>query len=198
MTDPEGRKLLSEDIQTIVISGQITPNTTSQLGTALNPWTSISFGQTTGNGYAVAQIAYAVVTLTDAQIRGMNASPAMILPAPGVGFSYVVHHARLSFIYAGNGAFASGGNLILQYGNTAAGGGQNACNATMANTLLTGTASKNAFVPFLNSSVTFVSTFLLDTTTDNTAIYLSNGSGPFTGGNSSALAVQVFYAIQGS
>lgn len=142
------------------------------------------------NGAFNGQLLLASVTLTQAQVIGMSVTPVQIIAAPGAGYRIFVVQATFinNFVTT---AFATGGVGVLQYANTAAGGGTNAlANTIPANFFTAGAStgySNNQPAGTLNANFTGLS---------NTGIYLSNQTGAFTAGNvASTIVVNVVYYI---
>ncbi len=82
-------------------------------------------------------------TLTTAQIQGMAAAGISLIPAQGANKAIIVKGFLLELNSDGT-AFTNGGNIYLQYGNSAHAGLQ--ISATMAATLLTSTVDQMSFV----------------------------------------------------
>ena len=128
------------------------------------------------------------ISLTAAQINGMYAAPTKLLDAPATDKTIAI--VKLSFrITRTATAFASGGAVIVQYDNTANGGGQQACDSTLASTVITGSAgvSNN----FRDGAV------LSDVGNQaivNKGIYLSNATGAFTTGTGTAV-VDIWFTV---
>lgn len=96
------------------------------LGTSSLPWSSIVLGASamTYSTKVVRQ-----VTLTQSQVTGAFATPVQLIAAPGAGFAIFINQVQLNYL-AGTNAFAAGGVLVIQYGNTVNGGGTSATNGT--------------------------------------------------------------------
>jgi hypothetical protein len=125
------------------------------------------------------------VTLTAAQINGMAAAPVLLVPAQGANKTVVVH--RVVFVITRTAtAFASGGAVIVQYGSAATGAGTQACDSTIASTVITGAAG--------TSTSTRNGAVISDDTANvaNAGVYLSNQTGAFTTGTGTA-TIDVWY-----
>ena len=129
------------------------------------------------------------VTLTRTNIQGMFAAPVILLAAPGAGLSIVVK--RVTAVNNFNTtAFADGGAVVIQYGNTVEGGGQTATTTNIPAAFVISGAS--AIVSIAGE----VTTTAVTTATTNTAIYASNATGAFTGGNAaSTIVLTIEYTI---
>jgi hypothetical protein len=121
------------------------------------------------------------VTLTQAQVQGMSATPVQILAAPGAGLSYYVNSCVLINNF-NTSAFASGGVVVLQYANTALGAGKNALSTTFAAAVVTASVTSWASLAAPNAGTAI-------TATANLGLFLSNQTGAFTGGNAASTLV---------
>lgn len=126
-----------------------------------------------------------VVTLTNAQILALYATPVQLLPAPGAGLFYHVLKATLVDENTGT-AYASGGVLTVGYGTTAA---TNALASTVAAAFLTsGTTMQE-----INESGV-LNTVLTAANVLNQPIYITNATGAFTTGTGT-LKVILEYSV---
>lgn len=127
------------------------------------------------------------LALSQSQVQGMFATPVQIVPSPGAGKTLAVLSATM-FNNFNTSAFANGGVVVLQYGNTANGAGTNALSGTVAATIVTAAASR--ILPGLLPSTTQL------TGVSAAGLFLSNQTGAFTGGNAaSTIGILVEYAI---
>lgn len=127
------------------------------------------------------------ISLTAAEINGMYAAPKLLLSAPGSGKSIAI--AKVIFkITRTATAFANGGAAIIQYDSTVNGGGTQACDSTLASTVITGAAGTSHSIR--NGAVISDST----ATIVNKGIYLSNATGAFDTGTGTA-TVDIWYAV---
>lgn len=128
-----------------------------------------------------------VVTLNQAAVQGMYATPFAIIPAPAAGYSIVIDNMTMVTNFVTT-AFAGGGVGVLQYGNSAHGAGLDALSATIPAAEFTATSSQFYTLRGATSAaVTGVAA---------TGIFLSNQTAPFTGGNvASTIVVNVRYQV---
>jgi hypothetical protein len=125
-----------------------------------------------------------VVPLTSAQIKTMYTTPILLIPAPAIATqSIIVDNWLWTFTY-NSVQYASGGTVNVQYGATGSGGGT-AIGNTLAAANVTGTANLEVLVLQGGTNITL---------TQGAALYLSNASGVFATGNSTAV-VTVSYFI---
>ncbi len=124
--------------------------------------------------------------LTAAQILALYATPVSLVPAQGAGTMICVDQIVIDVTY-GTTQFASGGAISAQYGSTVHAGGV-ICTETIAASLLNGFAA-NGVLFAAGSGNGGVSSAVL-----NTAVYLSNATGAFTTGDSTA-SVTTFYRV---
>jgi hypothetical protein len=121
----------------------------------------------------------AIVTPTVAQVQGMNATPIILVPAPGTGLSIAVDYIVFKYVYAAT-VYASGGTITMGYT-----GGAAAVN-TLAASILTTAASSTTVCVTGSSNVT---------ASINTALQITNATGAFTGGTGSTLTILVSYTV---
>lgn len=126
------------------------------------------------------------IQLTQAQILAMYATPQLLVPSPGAGFTIIVDQCTFYYNYV-TAAFTSGGVIIAQYNSTANGAGTNTLSATIPASMLT-TASSRVYN--LGGSVGIALTGIA-----NQGIYLSNQTGAFTGGGASTVTVSLNYFV---
>jgi hypothetical protein len=131
----------------------------------------------------------ATQTLTAANILAMNAAPVAITsaPAPGAGFGYVVDRFTLNKL-VGTVAYANGGAISIEYGNTAAAGGRLAT-GTIAAGVLTGAAATTTFGMANGAANQDTSA-----TIANLGLFISNDTAPFINGDS-LVTVTVSYRL---
>ena len=132
---------------------------------------------------ALSSPATVSVALTSAQINGMYAAPVLLLGAPKNGTVNVVDKALLTVNY-GSAQFASGGAIALQYEGTVHGAGTLAT-ATVAAATLNGVTANEILL--FNPATTI----LLAAATAQPQ-YLSNQTGAFTTGDSTAILTVVY------
>lgn len=132
-------------------------------------------------GSGVQQVS---IPLTAAQIDGMYAAPVFVLGAPAAGTINLVQSAVLNVVY-GSAQFANGGNIAIQYKNTADGAGVGAT-AVVANTVLTGITA--------NESILFAPpASIVSANAVGQALYFSNASAPFITGTGATATLNVLY-----
>lgn len=131
----------------------------------------------------------ATVTLTQAQVQGMYAAPALIVPNPGTGLALMPTAAQIITL-VGTAAFAGGGIAQLQWGNTIHAGGTVALDATTPVAEITAAASQvytQYGVP--TTTVTPIATV------NGQGLYFTNATGAFTGGAGSTVTIALNYMI---
>lgn len=132
---------------------------------------------------AVNTIQYAKIAMTAAQFNGMYATPYLMLAAPAAGSVIVIKNFVLAQAYGG-AAYASGGAINLQYGNTTHAAGVAASNTISA-----------ASITGMNASQQVGTNGLMAAGANTaTAIYLTNATGAFTTGTGT-WNVHVWYAV---
>ena len=136
----------------------------------------------------------ASVPMTAAQVNGMYATPFQLVAAVA-GKVILPVQVTVNYI-GGSAAFASGGIIVCQYGNTAHGAGATAtAGASIAGAgfLTGGTTSQYLTVTGVNNSAT--GTGAASSGVINTGIYISNQTGAFTTGTGGSLVVNVYYTL---
>lgn len=128
---------------------------------------------------------YVAVPMTAAQINGMYAAPFQLVAAGGANTQFIVHHAEFVMTFVTT-QFAAGGAIAIQLDNTVHGAG----------VLMSGTvaaATLNGFAA--SSSVGFegVSTAGTLAAKANKGLFISNQTGAFTTGDSTAV-VHLWYS----
>ena len=150
----------------------------------------IQAGSQLGSGSAAASSAgfltpdvvqIATVSLTAAQILGMYATPVQLVAAPGAGKSIVLHRLLLRLVY-GTTQFASGGTVSAEYDSVAHAAGTLAT-GTIAAATINAAASSDNMLPGIAVAPT-----------QNKGLFISNATGAFTTGDSTA-TVYVWYSI---
>ncbi len=153
--------------------------------------TSGSILVSTGSGslpaYQTPPVKITSVTLATADIQGMYATPFQIIPSQGAHTLIVAYDIILQFVY-NSSPFSGGGNVIIQYNNTAHAGGIVVCSG------LINISTANSGVSYGNvvnqpGSYSGVTGNIV-----NQGLYITNQTGAFTGGNSSAI-VTVYYTV---
>lgn len=130
---------------------------------------------------------HAQVDVNLATFVGSYTASALLLAAPGANKKIVLHRATLWVDYGGT-VLADGGAVHIQYDDTANAGGVAASGTIAAATLIAATADTTlGFSP--------VDTSLPDATTLNQGLYLATATQDFTGGDSSAYKVDLWYSV---
>jgi hypothetical protein len=127
----------------------------------------------------------ASVRLTSAQIRGMDAAPVLIIPAPGVGKAIMINRILNTYLF-GTLQYTAGGALGLEWGNAVALGGPGA-SSTLAGATFDGYVASNNFELTPNNTNTLANIA-------NLGVYMSNNTAPFATGDGT-LIVNVNYQI---
>lgn len=166
----------------VAMSGDATISNTGAL--------TIGAGAVTGSKIAANAVDYAnlaldvaastTVTLSAAQIKALYDTPVLLVAAPGSG-KLVIIDSILWDIAFGTTQYAAGGALAAQYGNAAHGAGP-AASGTLAAASLNGVAASD----FLSNAGSAGLLNVARTAALNTAVYLSNATGDFTTGDSTA------------
>jgi hypothetical protein len=136
---------------------------------------ALSFTGTT-LGVPLNVLRLATFSLTAAQFKGMYATPVSVLAAPGANLMNIVDSCAINYTYS-TAAYAAGGAVGLQYGNTADLAGPPASTTEAATDYTSATA--NTMFRFGGG----LSTGAVTSTAINTAIYISNASAAFTTGS---------------
>ena len=144
-----------------------------------------SGGSIQDSGFNVSNVLqHARVTLTAAQWNGMYATPVQLVAAPGANKINVVEQITLGMTFV-SAAYAAGGVVGAQYGNTAHGAGPAASSTEAAADFFAGASTMFRLGSGLSTGAPF-------STCANAAIYLSNLTGAFTTGDGTWI-VDVYY-----
>jgi hypothetical protein len=138
-------------------------------------------------GQAGTLLSHVTIPLTAAQINGMYAAPVLLIAAPAAGHEILVAKASFKIVRSAT-AFANGGAAIIQYGSTTHGGGTQACDSTLASTVITGSAGTTHT---WRSGLTNLSD---NSALDATGLYISNATGAFDTGTGTAVVDVWYYA----
>jgi hypothetical protein len=130
----------------------------------------------------------AIVPMTLAQFLGMYAAPFQLIAAPGAGNMIIVDSVYINLIY-GSAALAAGGAVSVQYGNAAHAAGTLITNAEAAADYIA--AAANTMFKLSGT----LGTGVLTSAGINTAVFLSNATGAFTGGTGDTFNVIVNYRV---
>jgi hypothetical protein len=131
---------------------------------------------------------HVTVNLSSANILAMSATPVQLIAAPGSGKTIVVDKIVFTITRTST-AYANGGAVIFQYGNTATGGGQQSADSTLASTVITGAAGTT--VSLRNGAVI---SDLASTSIQNLGLFISNQTAAFITGTGTAV-VDVWYYV---
>jgi hypothetical protein len=131
---------------------------------------------------ALNTIQYAQVAMTVSQWNLMFATPFQILAAPGAGLQNMIYGFTVDVAYGGT-PIAGGGPVGLAFGSTLHLGSPAASSTILAAAFTGLSANGTAGAAGANGG-----------SANNTATYISNSSGAFTGGTASTFNVNVWYA----
>lgn len=137
------------------------------------------------------QILSASITLNQAAVQAMYATPFQIIAAPASGHVIVPVFATIYTNFQ-TAAFSSGGVAILQYDNTAHGAGTNALAATIPQAEINAASSQIYSLAGASASAL--------TGITAKGLFLSNQTGAFAGGNAASTVVVTvsYYLISAS
>lgn len=149
---------------------------------------SINKGSVTGTPTGSSVLAgRATVAISSADLLALYSAPKLLVAAPGSGKSLAVIKAILYITRTSTQYTTGGGAAIIQYNSTTHGGGTQACDSTIAATVITGTAGSSTTIR--NGAVISDST-----ATANQGLYLSAATGDFTDGTGTAV-MDIYYAV---
>lgn len=134
-----------------------------------------------------ALVKHARVTMSAVQWDAMYVTPFELVAAPAATEKITLHGIKVNEDYGGT-VFANGGAIHAQWDTTTLGAGPKATDTFAAATFI-GLVADNTF------GFTPVQTSVADATTLGKSLCLSNATGAFTGGTSSAFIVDVWYSI---
>lgn len=123
--------------------------------------------------------------MTLSEFLGLNGTPKVILPAPGVGFYYLVHDWSVSRTH-GSAVLVLGSDVTLTYGNAAIA----ATAYNMPGASFTGTSNHIFVAGGWGAASNAVRTDM-----ENKTINIRVTGASFTGGTGSSFKVSVFYSI---
>jgi hypothetical protein len=121
------------------------------------------------------------IPISSADLLALYSAPKLLINAPGAGHSITILKANFAITRTSTVYVTGGGAAIIQYDSTVHGGGTQACDSTIAATVITGTAGLSN--TFRNGAIISDAT----TTVDNKGIYLSAATGDFTAGTGTAV-----------
>ena len=161
----------------------------STAGSGFTAGNFVSAADTAGtiqdSGFNVSNVLQHVrVAMTAAQWNGMYATPFQLVAAPGANKINVVEQITLGMTFV-SADYAAGGVVSAQYGATIHGAGPAASSTEAAADFFAAASTMFRLGSGLGTGAPFSSTV-------NTAIYLSNLTGPFTTGDSTWI-VDVYY-----
>ncbi len=132
-------KILRADGTNWVPSTATFPDTAGTSGNVLTSdgtnWVSQAFSPP-----ATGSVINVQLTLTNSQIKNLNATPITLIASPGAGFMIKLIQATGKLVYGGSNVFTAGASqsIGLFYGAA----GQTAYNTLITNAILTGTTSQ--------------------------------------------------------
>lgn len=138
----------------------------------------VTSGAVTGTGSLTGHVS---IPISSADILALYSAPKLLIAAPGSGHSITILKANFAITRTATVYVTGGGAAIIQYDGTTHGGGTQACDSTIAATVICGTAGLSN--TFRNGAIISDAT----TTVDNKGIYLSAATGDFTAGTGTAV-----------
>src|SRR6266404_8274288 len=132
-------------------------------------------------------LSHATVAISSADLLALYSAPKLLVAAPGSGHSLAVVKVIFAITRTATVYVTGGGAAIIQYNSTTHGGGTQACDSTIAATVITGTAG-------LSNTIRNGAVISDSSATDNQGLYLSAATGDFTAGTGTAVA-DVWYAV---
>lgn len=145
---------------------------------------AVNKGVVSGTG---ALTGHVTTTISSADLLALYSAPKLLVSAPGAGKSIAIVKAILYITRTSTQYTTGGGAAIIQYNSTVHGGGTQACDSTIAATVITGSAGSTSTIR--NGAVISDST-----ATANQGIYLSAATGDFTDGTGTAV-MDVYYVV---
>ncbi len=145
----------------------------------------VSSGAVTGTGSLTGHVS---IPISSADILALYSAPKLLITAPGAGHSITILKVNFAITRTSTVYVTGGGAAIIQYDSTVHGGGTQACDSTIAATVITGTAGLSN--TFRNGAIISDAT----TTVDNKGIYLSAATGDFTSGTGTAVC-DIWYTV---
>ncbi len=150
-------------------------------------------GSITGTGsiattVAIQGIKHATVTISSADLLALYSAPKLLIAAPGAGHSIEILKANFAITRTSTAYITGGGAAIIQYDSTTHGGGTQACDSTIAATVITGSAGLSN--TFRDGAIISDAT----TTVDNKGVYFSAATGDFTAGTGTAV-MDIWYVV---
>lgn len=159
--------------------------TAAQIAAGTITGTQIATGTVTTGNVSPALIQSVSIALSSAQILGMYVTPVQVTTPAVAGKSILPLYWLLRMVRSAT-AYASGGNVQIQYGNTGSGGGTAQGNTLSSSVITGGAGTVDTFVPALAATNI--------TTTQNSNIFVTNATGAFTTGTGTATLV-LWYAL---
>lgn len=139
-------------------------------------------GTATGSSIVAS---HATVAISSADLLALYSAPKLLVAAPGSGKTIAIVKAILYITRTSTQYTTGGGAAIIQYNSTTHGGGTQACDSTIAATVITGAAGSTSTVR--NGAVISDSSAVV-----NQGLYLSAATGDFTDGTGTAV-MDVYY-----
>jgi len=138
----------------------------------------------------VISTGFASDTITNTDVNGMYATPIELIVAPSANQAIIVNNFVLELIY-GSAPFAGGGNVYLQYGNTAHGTDFATPGTNIPAAFITGGANALIQTPGTINTTTGLATSVAGAA----SITLTNDTGAFTTGTGCSLRYYLWYSI---
>jgi hypothetical protein len=175
---------------TDTINGIATATGVAQLPGVTTVYTSAVAGNWLANVVSnPSPTQFASVPITAAQFNAMSVTPIQLVAAPGVNKMISIDKIDLIMTY-GTTAFAVGGVVAAQYGNTALGAGSNATNTEQASDFFATASTVYQFNGVSGNTVGAIPV----ANASNAGVFLSNTVAPFTTGNSTFIA-KIYYRV---
>lgn len=138
----------------------------------------VDSGTVSGTGSLTGHVS---VPISSADLLALYSAPKLLIAAPGAGHSITILKVNFAITRTSTVYVTGGGAAIIQYDSTVHGGGTQACDSTIAATVITGAAGLSN--TFRNGAIISDAT----TTVDNKGIYFSAATGDFTAGTGTAV-----------
>lgn len=142
---------------------------------------NINKGVVAGTGSTGVLTGHATVAISSADLLALYSAPKLLVAAPGSGHSIAIVKVVFAITRTATVYVTGGGAAIVQYNSTTHGGGTQACDSTIAATVICGTAG-------LSNTIRNGAVISDSSATDNQGIYLSAATGDFTSGTGTAVA----------
>lgn len=159
---------------------------------SLGPLSNLSVPNKTDTlvGVSTNTVQHTQLPLSTAQLKAMSAAPIQVVAAPASGVTAIPLRAEFRIIRTAT-AFTGGGAVQVQYNNTAANGGVQALDSTLAATVVTGGAG--------TSTSTRNGAIISDVSTiEAVGIFITNGTANFGGGDTGSATLDLWYVLTGN